>query len=329
MSICDEPQRDYSSSDVSGEAFGMRKGVTTDLNIEALGRLLDSKLVDVKRDLHRIENKLSTTKQDIFNEINKEFNRVIDTLKVEFTQTTDLLSDQIKDLQVELSTVNKKMQNLEEENCRLSAELTAVKTNPTTIHNITKLEDIVDQMRLELNDRDQALLQNDVEITGVPEQPGESPLHITKAISLKLGMELEERDVISVDRVGQVRTTSSADGTRSRPRPLAVRLSRRTLRDDMLRNARVRRDLDTRDIGLAEHTPSRIFINERLTKINRQLFWKARQAANATGWKFVWTREGRIYAKQTDSFDSKRLRIHDEKEVERVFGTDRTSTNNK
>ncbi|XP_063634878.1 uncharacterized protein LOC134805521 [Cydia splendana] len=328
MSICDEPRQgefEYSTinqSDMDTNTSA-KTNHSTELSLDALSRLLDIKLAGVKSDIRMLDSKLSTAKAEIFNEINKKFTIAIDSLKKEFTDTTDFLSDQIKDVRTDLVTMNNKIQMLESENTRLSAELLVAKKDSKQQSNTAELKTVIDQMHMELNERDQALILNDLEISGVPEHPGESTLHIVQAISSKIGISLDDREVVSVERVGPLRPSNvSQYNARQHPRPLVLRLARRSVRDNLIQNARVRRSLDTSNIGLPEHTPSRVYINERLTKTNRKLFWQARQAGNTAGWRFVWTKEGCIFAKRTDGKDSKTIRIRSDKEVGQVFGVD-------
>ncbi|CAG9137824.1 unnamed protein product [Plutella xylostella] len=48
------------------------------------------------------------------------------------------------------------------------------------------------------------------------------------------------------------------------------------------------------DLGLPPHADQRLYVNERLTKANRQIFGKARELSRTHVWKFVWTREGHV-----------------------------------
>ncbi|XP_063629934.1 myrosinase 1-like, partial [Cydia splendana] len=164
----------------------------------------------------------------------------------------------------------------------------------------------VAELKMELADRDQDLLSNDLEITGIPELPNESPYHLLSLVAQKLGVSLDEREIIFAERVGVRRhlqegtnvaaaatgslpaggaaaASEPASGTasviaapatvvgNSRPRPLVVRLARRGPRSDLLRAARVRRGADTADFDLPGQ-PSRFYVNERLTKLNRERF---------------------------------------------------------
>lgn len=184
-------------------------------------------------------------------------------------------------------------------------------------HDTTDLENRLLQLQAESNNRDQATLCNDVEIAGCPEVANENCTHLILTIAKKLGVELDERDVVSVERAGppRVATVSGETGAQPRPRALAVRLARRTLRDALLRAARVRRALTTE--GLHSGPAKQLYVNERLTKHNRVLFQKARRLALDQNFKFVWTREGKIFARKQEGSPRHQLRF--EEDLWRVF----------
>ncbi|XP_075991862.1 uncharacterized protein LOC142987171 [Anticarsia gemmatalis] len=110
---------------------------------------------------------------------------------------------------------------------------------------------------------------------------------------------IEDRDIVSADRIGgrRIDATSAAGEMEIRPRTVIVRLARRSLRDDLINGARVRRGATTADLNMAG-APRRFYVNERLTKLNRLLFRRARDAGQRAGWKYVWTRHGRILARR-------------------------------
>ncbi|KAL0901386.1 hypothetical protein ABMA27_006660 [Loxostege sticticalis] len=182
---------------------------------------------------------------------------------------------------------------------------------------IAALERTVADLKLDLNDRDQELLCNDVEISGIPEENSERCCHIVLAVAQKLGVKLEERDLVSVERAGPARRSSTEDAAPPRPRPLVVRLARRAQRDQLLAAARVRRDATTAGLGLSS-AARRFYVNERLTPTNRHLFYKARSESARTQWKYVWTREGKIYARKEHG--APRHRLRSENDIVKVFG---------
>ncbi|CAG9784499.1 unnamed protein product [Diatraea saccharalis] len=135
---------------------------------------------------------------------------------------------------------------------------------PPARDDVSSLSSEIDQLKTELNDRNQELLLTDIELTCIPEQKEESLLHIVSVVATKLGVDLSEQDIVSAARMGR-----TIDATQSyaipRPRPIVVRLARRATRDKLLEAAKVRRGATTENMGFSGKT-CRFFINERLTK---------------------------------------------------------------
>ncbi|KAJ2948401.1 hypothetical protein O0L34_g7639 [Tuta absoluta] len=202
---------------------------------------------------------------------------------------------------------------------QLEARVSALENKPTTdeqlVCDVKTLENTISHLQAELCDRDQALLFNDLEISGCPESTNENCTHLTITIAKQIGVELDERDIVSAEHAGPPRVPAPG-GAPARPRPLAVRLARRAPRDNMLRAARVRRGLDTTGLHLpGPATP--LYINERMTKHNRQLFQTARKLAEECNFKFVWTHDGKVFVRQEQG--TPRHRIRTEEDLLRVF----------
>lgn len=181
--------------------------------------------------------------------------------------------------------------------------------------DFSSLRNTISDLQAEIYERDQALLLNDIEIAGCPEEASENNTHIVIALAKKIGVDLDERDVVSAERAGPPRTTGR-DGAPTRPRPIAVRFTRRATRDALLRAARVRRNVTTE--GLPVSRPAQpLYVNERLTKHYRVLFQKARELSRSYKYKYIWTRDGKIFVRQEDG--KARHRIRSDVDLERVF----------
>lgn len=241
------------------------------------------------------------------------------TLALEFSHAIEKLNKEVKD---DISDIKSRLLKVEVENEKLMChvvECERSKISAPLQASSTELLDAISQLKAELNERDQMNLENVVEISGIPETDGESPLHIAHAVALKVGMQLDEREVISVMRAGPRRLQSStSDGPSLRPRPVVLRLARRAIRDELMKNFRTRRGVTTADMGLPQHEPKPFYINERLTRENRALFGKARELGRKNGWRFVWTKEGRVLAKRDEKTTF--FTIRTEKDLGRVFG---------
>ncbi|KAJ8706727.1 hypothetical protein PYW07_012805 [Mythimna separata] len=149
-------------------------------------------------------------------ELRKEFHR----LHQEFLQLRTEMAE-IKDT---LKASDQRMDNLEARVGSLELKLEQ-KVQPDR----DGLDDVIGELRCQLNDRDQELLLNDIEVSGIPECRDESALHLVKVLGTKLGVSFDERDVVHAERVGSTRrnhvlstSSISADPAAQRPRSIVM-----------------------------------------------------------------------------------------------------------
>ncbi|CAG5034621.1 unnamed protein product [Parnassius apollo] len=67
-----------------------------------------------------------------------------------------------------------------------------------TSSNTIALEDAIAELKVQLNNRDQELLSNDVEISGITELGGENLMSTVTVLSTKLGITLDKKDIVNV-----------------------------------------------------------------------------------------------------------------------------------
>lgn len=77
---------------------------------------------------------------------------------------------------------------------------------------IIELQQTVVQLKQELNERDQEALLSDLDIGHLPEEKGENTAHVVTLLAAKLGITLEQRDIVFAERVGATEAnTGGAD----------------------------------------------------------------------------------------------------------------------
>lgn len=162
------------------------------------------------------------------------------------------------------------------------------------------LEAMMQTLQGQIASQAQQALNNEVEILGVHEVKGENPIHLALVTAQKIGMTLDINDIDHVARVGpQRKSTGELNEDITLARPIVVRFTRKITRDNFLVEAKLRRTLNSKDI--VDVGPGRkIYVNERLTAANRQLFRAARQRATECGYKFCWVKNGSIYVKRKE-----------------------------
>ncbi|CAH2102176.1 unnamed protein product [Euphydryas editha] len=127
---------------------------------------------------------------------------------------------------------------------------------------------------------------------------GELGVSVTK--TRKVGVELEDRDIDSISRVGpRIFSTSSSQVKAKLLRPVVVRLLRRLTRDQILKAAKSRRNITSTDLEIPGN-PLKVYFNERLTRENRISFREARIKAKEKGYAYCWTSQGSLFVRQSE-----------------------------
>lgn len=200
---------------------------------------------------------------------------------VEFTSSLNITTEDMQHFRKEIIEMKKELKELD----RFKTE-------------VIELRAEVLDLRQQLDSREQRLFHKDIELSGITEHSGENLSQIISNVTVKLGVDLDPRDIDDIKRVG---VRGQGGGNKAeRPRPVILTLTRRAPRDQLLRAARVRRGLTT-DMIQVPGAPRRVYLNEHLTKSNRVLYSKARAAGAQLKFKFVWTSNGKIFMRRTET----------------------------
>lgn len=218
---------------------------------------------------------------------NFNFNR-FDALTENFSTLKKSVTEQLATLTQTVGSWETRIQNL---------ELLSEKVNDCTTeivkrdHKISSLHTEIQSLQEQLNIQEQSYLRNELEITGVTETENENLHHLVTVTATLIGMNLQPNDIDRIIRVGS-KPTPSPNKPKD-PRPIVVRFTRNTKRNDMIQAARVRKEITTKDIEI-DGPSKRMYFNERLTKENRKLFREVRIRAKSAGYKFYWVKNGCI-----------------------------------
>ncbi|KAL4721721.1 hypothetical protein ACJJTC_001702, partial [Scirpophaga incertulas] len=71
-------------------------------------------------------------------------------------------------------------------------------------------------------------------------------------------------------------------------------------------------------VNIIPGDPKPIYINEHLTPYNKQLLKKCKEIAMKKEYKYVWTKNGRIYIRKNDT--SPAIQIHEEEDLRKKTG---------
>ncbi|KAL4720356.1 hypothetical protein ACJJTC_016238 [Scirpophaga incertulas] len=168
----------------------------------------------------------------------------------EFRSEMELLRASFASVCVRMDGIEQRLQALEQRSPDLSDDRVAL------------LEQTISGLKLELNDRDQEALLTDLEIGQMPEDKAENAFHSVCVLATRLGVPLEERDVVYAEPRGRAGRTRQAGGLAAwwcgwRAEVCVMNCCEQRVCAGQ---------------GWQPKPGPRIYINERLTRFNRQLF---------------------------------------------------------
>lgn len=146
------------------------------------------------------------------------------------------------------------------------------------------------ELRMKLIDLEQYSRVNMVEIHGVPVKPAENTFTVVQDVGRVLGLEIKDEFIDACHRLKSRSDTQVP--------AIIVKFTHRRFKEDILKQRRVKRNLNTLDLGYNFNNP--VYINESLCSDRRKLLAKAREARRLKNAKYVWTRNGNVF-----------LRLHD------------------
>ncbi|KAH7944989.1 hypothetical protein HPB49_004566 [Dermacentor silvarum] len=202
-----------------------------------------------------------------FEEFRRELRLEIRSLKESVKYCSDT-SDSVSEIQRDIKELKLDMKKLVEKNVQLE-------------HENQGLRDRIDEL-------EQYQRLNNIEVKGLPD--GCNATAAIKAIGMKLGETIDDLDV---DVCHMVETS------KGRGKNLIVRFTRRSKRNAILAKARKAR-LTTQSLEYAGQSRP-IFVNEHLTRKNKQLLGAAISRKKVVGWKHVCSSNGRVLARRGDS----------------------------
>jgi hypothetical protein len=211
-------------------------------------------------------NKLSEAAEDR-KRIEAEINKAFEFVSEQVTEQKNALKDQ----SAKLSEYLEQIDSLRLENVNLKKK--------------------VAELELRLEDNEQYTRSNTVEIQGIPEKPNEDVYEVVRQVGVALDMTFS-RDAIDVcHRLGK-RPDSN------HPAGIIVKFVRREVKQTMLEKRRVKRNLNTKDVGFTQTTAEPVYINESLSPAKRRLLAAARAVKKEKNYTYLWVRNGKIFLRK-------------------------------
>lgn len=184
----------------------------------------------------------------------------------------------------------------DEKTGRLEGELVAVKSI------VAEQSHTIQQLQNDLSDMQMLANRTTMEIHGMPDSQNENLGLLLNHIATSLGLPpLQQSDVTELCRLPSRKGATA---------PILVRFASSCVRDRWMNHRNRLREFPPTDVL------SGVFFNEHLSRVCRELFWKARVKGKTLHYKFVWVKSGKIYAKKAENMDI--VRINSVQDLEKL-----------
>ncbi|CAG9813257.1 unnamed protein product [Phaedon cochleariae] len=175
---------------------------------------------------------------------------------------------------------------------------------------IKNLQDDNNKLMREIGNLQQYSRINNVEISGLPEIKDENLIEIIEKLMQVLGCNINRDSIDGCHRIAHFNLANK------KPRNVIVKFSRHQYKDEVLAAIRKRKLIESTDLDPRYIPSSKIYLNEHLTKMNKDLFKNVREYCRGKHFLYYWTRDCKIYVRNTTT--SKTTLIQEENDLNKI-----------
>ncbi len=168
----------------------------------------------------------------------------------------------------------------------------------------------IQETLVKVDNVEQMNYENDVQLVGLPEAL-DGTSDVTQVVKLsreKMGQHIDEVDVKEVIRLGK--------RSGHKPRDLIVKFRSRQIRQAFYDNRK--------KAALSKNIYDNIYINDRLTRFRKTLFYAARQLFKNKKVAAAWTQHGNVLIRETTNSPPREICSH--KDLEIIYSQDRINS---
>lgn len=257
---------------------------------------------DDDNDAHPDESNNKRFKDSInLNTLNSSLNE----LKFDVTAIKTSTTNELTSINANINTLNNNIiasnNAIREEMANAFLKLTEAISTLTTQVNDLKQESESKEIRIrtlenKVNSMEQQLLNKNIEIKNIKHNNME-PSQVIKTIAASVNVNITDSDISNAYKIKNYEKIIVEFSSLNKKKELMSKINKHRVSGTLFKN-NIDGQQKSDDINNSNNT---IYINDQLTAHNRRLLWQAKSKAKELGWKFVWVREGNIFAKKNEN----------------------------
>lgn len=179
-------------------------------------------------------------------------------------------------------------------------------TSKSLINENIKLKKELKELKDKIDTHENILKSKNLEIHGIPNEKAEKLNQTVLNVAKNFGIDMHEEDIDYVYRI-----KSNRKETTDKPGPIIVSFTRKEIKERIL-SSRKNRSIFAAEIGF-QNSKNQVYINEHLSKRNKELLWQARKIKKEKNYKYAWYKNGNIFLRKSDNTGI--IKINDESDL--------------
>lgn len=234
-------------------------------------------------------------------------NEFLPEIKKEITSANASLYNEIRDLNKRLVDIEKAQSFVSEKYDQLLEIIKVTKMQLQQVENklkdeaksIANLKSSDYENMVSIDELQQYQRRDCLEIIGIPSLPNDKPKELVKELGSILGVAINDNDISTAHRLPSTKKIQDR---------IIVKFVRRDKREEIYKARKLLLGKLTdclpsvnAEIGKSVSQPTKVFINESLTAYRRSLFGKIQAYRRQFKFKFIWTTNGKILLRKSES----------------------------
>lgn len=217
--------------------------------------------------------------------------------------------DKLDDIEKSMEHINAQYEDMRTENARLKNLVENVSKDVTELKNSIKKKDVViSELSNRVNELEQANLNMTIEIHNVEKKPDEK----LDVILDRIAQNIQAPDVkTSIEDCYRMPVNTRNARKANLPPIIVVKFKSTQARRVWL--DRTKTSQLTSGVANNDNNNNNIRVYEMLTPYNRKLLWQTKTAGKECNYKYIWAKNGKIFAKEADNQGT--LRIQNENDI--------------
>lgn len=224
----------------------------------------------------------------------------IEAVKVQLQSQIAIVSERLQNIEQKQSSLSSKYDNLLVATQGANQKIQELEKSRKDLLNATSsLEDSMYGNEVAIDDVQQYLRRDCLEIVGIPRVPQDNPNQLVQEVGSLIDVDIGLNDISTTHRLPDTKKVKNR---------IIVKFVRRDKREEMYKNRRKLIGKNTsalpsvrEEIGKSIPSGSKIHINESLTAYRKRLFGKIHKFKQDNNFKFLWTANGTIYLRESES----------------------------